>query len=137
MGICWASASVTFTYSFRSSTTLRIRRVIKAERGTPLAPYTCIYITYIDMYIQIIYLNLSYSFRQLFYAPISLGRKFYFNASESQITHNVGASQTHTHTHLLRQTHTHSHYLTISHSHTHSTVDRVRAHSEHVPFILP
>lgn len=69
---------------------------------------------------------MSYSFRQLFYAPISLARKFYFNASESQITHTMWAH--------LKHTHSHTHYLAISHSHTHSTVDRVRWHSEHVPF---
>lgn len=68
------------------------------------------------MYIQIIYLNLSYSFRQLFYAPISLGRKFYFNASESQITHTMWAHLKHTHTHLLRQTHTLPGYLTLTHT---------------------
>lgn len=86
---------------------------------------------------------MSHSFRQFFYAPISLGRKFYFNASESQITHNVGASPTkRTATHLLAHTHTHTPFYTCSHSHTHSTVDRVRAHSErvlpaHCPLLLP
>lgn len=79
----------------------------------------------------------------VFYAPISLGRKFYFNASESQITHNVGASPTErTATHLLAHTHQHTPFYTCSHSHTHSTVDRVRAHSErvlpaHCPLLLP
>lgn len=61
------------------------------------------------MYIKIIYLNLSYSFRQLFYAPISLARKFYFNASESQITHTMWAHLKHTHTHTTWLSHTHTH----------------------------
>lgn len=99
---------------------LRIRSVIKADLGqhsfghalgTIYLIYMYVHIyTHFILYILSIYLTMSYSFRQFFYAPISLGRKFYFNASESQITHNVGASPTkRTATHLLANTHIHTH----------------------------